>query len=74
MPSNTDQNKVSRAPSRLREPLSALEYSRIAAVLHSMCCSFSKSIRLVSDKGNYHAVQIEEEHDKVEAELDERFL
>lgn len=31
-------------------------------------------VRLVLDQGNDHAVKIEEEHDKVEPELDERFL
>lgn len=31
-------------------------------------------MRLVADKGDDHAVEVEEEHDKVEAELDERFL
>ena len=28
----------------------------------------------VSDQGNNHRVQVEEEHDKVEAQLDEGFL
>ena len=31
-------------------------------------------VRLVPDEGNNHAVQIEEEHDEVKAELDERLL
>lgn len=31
-------------------------------------------MRLVADKGDDHAVEVEEEHDQVEAELDERFL
>lgn len=31
-------------------------------------------VRLVADKGDDHAVEVEEEHDQVEAELDERFL
>lgn len=34
----------------------------------------TKSMRLVPDKRNNHAVEIEEEHQEVEAELDERFL
>ena len=31
-------------------------------------------MRLVADEGNDHAVEVEEEHDQVETELDERFL
>lgn len=31
-------------------------------------------VGLVADEGNNHAVQVEEEHDKVETKLDERFL
>jgi hypothetical protein len=31
-------------------------------------------MRLVADEGDDHAVQVEEEHDQVETELDERFL
>lgn len=31
-------------------------------------------MRLVADEGDDHAVEVEEEHDEVEAELDERFL
>lgn len=31
-------------------------------------------MRLVSDEGYNHAVEVEEEHDEMEAELDERFL
>jgi hypothetical protein len=34
----------------------------------------SNLVRLVANKGNDHAVEVEEEHDKVEAELDEGFL
>jgi hypothetical protein len=33
-----------------------------------------KSLRFVSDEGDNHRVQIEEEHDEVETELDEGFL
>lgn len=29
---------------------------------------------LVTDKSDNHAVEVEEEHDEVEAELEERFL
>ena len=31
-------------------------------------------MRLVADEGDDHAVEVEEEHDEVETELDERFL
>jgi hypothetical protein len=31
-------------------------------------------VRLVADEGDNHAVEVEEEHDQVKAELDERFL
>jgi hypothetical protein len=31
-------------------------------------------MRLVPDESNDHAVKVEEEHQKVEAEFDERFL
>jgi hypothetical protein len=31
-------------------------------------------VRLVPDEGNDHAVQVEEKHDQVEAELDKGFL
>ena len=34
----------------------------------------SSLVRLVADKGDDHAVEVEEEHDEVEAELDEGFL
>lgn len=35
-------------------------------------CVFS--VGLVADEGDNHAVQVEEEHDEVEAELSEGFL
>ena len=31
-------------------------------------------VRLVADEGDDHAVQVEEEHQQVETQLDERFL
>ena len=34
----------------------------------------SSLVRLVADKGDDHAVEVEEEHDEVEAKLDEGFL
>lgn len=34
----------------------------------------SSLVRLVADEGDDHAVEVEEEHDEVEAELDEGFL
>lgn len=49
-------------------------FSPKAAVVHRMVRLRTKSMRLVPDKRNNHAVEIEEEHQEVEAELDERFL
>lgn len=34
----------------------------------------SRLVRLVADKSNDHAVEVEEEHEQVEAQLDEGFL
>lgn len=34
----------------------------------------ARLVRLIADEGNDHAVEIEEEHEQVEAQLDERFL
>lgn len=31
-------------------------------------------VRLILDQGNDHAVQVEEEHEQVEAQFEERFL
>ena len=31
-------------------------------------------MRLVTDEGDNHAVEVEEEHEQVETQLDERFL
>jgi hypothetical protein len=31
-------------------------------------------VRLVADEGDNHAVEVEEKHEQVETELDERFL
>jgi hypothetical protein len=31
-------------------------------------------VRLITDQGNNHAVEVEEEHQEMEAELDEGFL
>lgn len=39
-----------------------------------MFCLRAESVRLVADQGNDHAVEVEEEHQEVEAELDEGFL
>ena len=44
------------------------------AVAHCMFRLFAKSVALVADKGDDHAVQVEEEHQEVEAQLDERLL
>jgi hypothetical protein len=54
---------------------------RVATAVHlrlggSLSAWFGGSnlMRLVADEGDDHAVEVEEEHDKVEAELDEGFL
>lgn len=39
-----------------------------------MFCLITQSVALVTDEGNNHAVEVEEEHQKVEAQLDEGFL
>lgn len=41
---------------------------------HCMFHLFAKSVAFVADEGDDHAVQVEEEHQEVEAQLDERFL
>lgn len=41
---------------------------------HCMFRVFAKSMAFVADEGDDHAVQVEEEHQEVEAQLDERFL
>jgi len=44
------------------------------AVFHCVGGPPSESCRLVFYESHNHAVEVEEEHDQVEAELDERFL
>jgi hypothetical protein len=41
---------------------------------HRMFCLCTQSVALIADQGNDHAVEVEEEHEEMEAELDERFL
>jgi hypothetical protein len=41
---------------------------------HRVFSFVAYSVALVTDEGNDHAVQIEEEHEKVESQLDERLL
>lgn len=46
-----------------------------AAVLKAVCCNrFGHLVGLVADKSNDHAVEVEEEHQEVETQLNERFL
>lgn len=45
-----------------------------AAVAQCVFRLATKSVRLVADQGDDHAVEVEEEHQEVEAQLDERFL
>lgn len=44
------------------------------AMAHRMIGLLTQSVALVTDKSNNHAVEIEEEHQEVEAKLDEGFL
>lgn len=44
------------------------------AEAHRVLGLSAKSVRLVADKGNNHAVEVEEKHQKVETKLDEGFL
>jgi hypothetical protein len=41
---------------------------------HRVFGLFTESVTLIANKGNDHAVEVEEEHQEVEAKLDERFL
>jgi hypothetical protein len=43
----------------------------VAMLLGSRCAHL---VGLVADESNDHAVQVEEEHQEVESQLDERFL
>ena len=38
---------------------------------HRIFGLFAQSVALIADQGNDHAVEVEEEHKEVEAELDE---
>jgi hypothetical protein len=44
------------------------------AIAHRMLRLRPESVRLVADQGDNHAVEVEEEHQEVEAQLEERFL
>lgn len=60
------------------QPLAALDKNirRLLrpAVAHGIFGLVAKSVRLVADEGDNHAVEVEEEHQEVEAKLDEGFL
>jgi len=43
-------------------------------VLHASVNIFAESVRLVPYESHNHAVEVEEEHDEVKAEFEERFL
>ena len=45
-----------------------------AAFSHAPMCLLFKSMRFVPYQCHYHAVEVEEKHNQVKAELDERFL
>ena len=42
--------------------------------MHRIFGLFTQSVALITDQGNNHAVEVEEEHEEVEAKLDEGFL
>jgi hypothetical protein len=44
------------------------------AVAHGSFSLGAKSVRLVADEGDNHAIEVEEEHQEVETKLDEGFL
>lgn len=43
-------------------------------MIHRIFGLFTQSVALITDQGNNHAVEVEEEHKEVEAKLDEGFL
>lgn len=43
-------------------------------MMHRIFGLFTQSVALIADQGNNHAVEVEEEHEEVEAKLDEGFL
>ena len=43
-------------------------------MFHCVLGSITSSVALLSYQCHYHAIEIEEEHDEVEAKLDERLL
>lgn len=43
-------------------------------MMHRIFGLFTQSVALITDQGNNHAVEVEEEHEEVEAKLDEGFL
>lgn len=55
-------------------PAPILLSSSIAAVLHAPVRLVPESMCFVAYQGDDHAVEVEEEHDEVEAEFDEGFL
>lgn len=47
---------------------------RSAAFSHAPVCLLFESMRFVPYQCDYHAVEVEEKHNQMEAKLDERFL
>lgn len=70
----TDRERIMHSSRReFRECNDVLELVG-RAMAHCMFRLFAKSMAFVADEGDDHAVQVEEEHQEVEAQLDERFL
>ena len=42
--------------------------------MHDLARLVPQSVRFVPDEGDDHAVEVEEEHDKMETQFNERFL
>lgn len=59
----------------IRAPASTQGFKDLCTSLRRLdvhrCRGAGRSMRLIADEGNDHAVQVEEEHDQVEAQLDE---
>lgn len=43
-------------------------------MMHRIFGLFTQSVALITDQGNNHAVEVEEEHDQVERKLGKGFL
>lgn len=65
---------IQRESSSIEPSTDTRNASSRTAVAHRILRLSTQSVRLIADQGHDHAVEVEEEHQEVEAELDERFL